>query len=86
MVQFPILEHTSNNTGRLLIYHIQQGDTDFSKYFLYKTAHLPGGRSEVSVLLVCNNLEWLQKQIKQQGFYHLPDNPDDDPRIMGVFL
>lgn len=86
MNTFPILEHSSNESGRLLIYHIQQGDTDFSKYFLYKTAHLPGGMNEVEILLVCNDLEWLQGQIVSQGFYHYPDNPNDDPRIMGVFI
>jgi hypothetical protein len=86
MAAFPILEHTSNETGRLLVYHIQQGDTDFSKYFLYKTAHLRGGKTEVGVLLVCNDLEWLQRQIVAQGFYRYPDNPNDDPRIMAVFV
>ncbi len=86
MDQLPQLEHTSNDTGRLLLYHIQQGDADFSKYFLYKTVHLSGGRSVVSVLLVCNDLEWLQQQILRQGFILYPDNPNDDPRIMGVFL
>jgi hypothetical protein len=86
MDNFPLLEHTSYVTGRLLIYHVQQGDTDFSQYFLYKTVHLPGGRREVKVLLVCNNLDWLHQQILKQGFIRYPDDPDDDPRIMGVFL
>jgi hypothetical protein len=86
MEQFPLLEHTSNDTGRILLYHIQQGDTDFSKYYLYKTAHLPGGQSEINVLLMCDDLEWLQGQILRQGFFRFPDNPNDDPRIMGVFI
>ena len=86
MDTFPQLEHTSNDTGRLLLYHIQQGDTDFSKYYLYKTVHLRGGKSIVEVLLMCNDLEYLHQQILRQGFYRYPDNPEDDPRIMGVFI
>jgi hypothetical protein len=88
MNKLPPLEHTSNDTGRLLVYHIQQGDNDFNKYFLYKTAILPGGiMKPEGVVFAWDDFEWLNNQVIKQGFVPLMPHPtEDDPRIMMTYL
>lgn len=84
--RIPLLEHTSNETDRLLIYQIQQGDTDFNRFYLYKSNVKKDGALEPEVLLVCNDFQWLHSQILKQGFWPLAENPNDDPRIMRVYV
>lgn len=87
MIEIPLLEHTSNDTDRRLIYHIQQGDTNFNEYYLWKAAILPGGVIQPEgVIIASDDLDWLHKQVVQQGFVYLEPTPEDDPRIMRVYL
>lgn len=87
MNKLPLLEHTSNETQRLLIYHIQQGDQDFNQYFLYKTAILPGGIMQPEgVVFKTDDFFSLHIQVVNQGFYPMEPTPEDDPRILKVYL
>lgn len=87
MQELPILEHTSNETGRLLMYHIQRGDNDFNKFFLYKTAIITGGILEPEgVVFITDDYFSLHDKIICQGFVAMQPTTDDDPRILMVFL
>jgi hypothetical protein len=87
MDKLPPLERTSNETGRVVLYHIQQGDTNFNIFYLYKSVVLPGGHlmEDKSFLYGSNDYDLLNDQVLAQGFRKLPPFPDDDPRILMVY-
>jgi hypothetical protein len=88
MTSLPPLEHTSNATGRLIIYHIQQGDTNFNDFYLYKTVVLQGGiiKQDKNFLIGPAKFEFLDNQVILQGFVALPPSVEDDPRIFMTYL
>jgi len=82
MEKIPQLEHTSNQTGRLLVYHIQQGDNDLNKYFLYKTVLADGILKSEGWLCMSDDFFGMHQQIINQGFYPMQPTEEDDPRIL----
>lgn len=87
MEKLKALERTSNDTGRLIMYHIQHGDFDKTTFYLYKTAILPGGVLQPEgIETVTKELSWLHDQILYQGFVPMKPMPEDDPRIVMTYL
>lgn len=84
--QFPTLEHTGNVTGRLLIYHIQCGDTNPNEFYLYKSAIKLGQVIPEGVVIGCNQYDWLHNNMMKQCFCPLAPMPEDDPRILMTYV
>lgn len=84
----PILERTSNETGRLIVYHIQQGDTNLNNFYLYKTVIMQGGIMDQDKSFLFGPIEYelLHNSVIEQGFIPIAPGPDDDPRIFMTYL
>lgn len=83
--KLPFTEHTSNKTGRIVIYSIHQKGNMF---LMLKDLVLNGGiiERDPKFLYATFDLEGLQKEMRRRAFVPMLPAPDDQKSLVCTFL
>ena len=84
-VRMPYTEHTSNDTGRLVVYSIHRRD---KIYTMIKDAILPKGIivRDPKFLYATFDLEGLRKEMLYRGFVPMMPAPEEQNNLVCTFL
>ena len=61
--------------------------TDYPEYYVARLFEVTAGRTKITTtVLVANSLDTIRSEMRQRGLVCMSRQPEDDPKIMEVWL